>query len=722
MKRIAVLFSVMTLIASCGLPVFAADPPSPTEQASPTEQTKPTTDWYAPDFWECLDGEPVEKTWEFEGDEVRLVNPRGGSGSIISPPMPANFELSWSWKIDKKTNAGLKYRVRKFGNHMFGNSYLGLEYQILDDSPTSLSDGSTASIYDLIAPTKEKVLHPLGEWNASRVVASGDRIEHYLNGELVASGECSGPQWDLTIALSKFYGAADFGMAKEGDRLMLTDHGGKATYKNFQLVKLDVSDASEASTANATQSGPFLANAMRNSWADQNSIVLWTRTTARKEFVADGKQFVDLSNKQVKKLSESRDADEILRAQLPDGATLDEMIGACPGAAGQVRLTYFPSKRNYARKSTDWQTTSGDHDFAAQWKLEDLSPDTEYATVIEARGVDGGETTAVVRGSFRTAPRINQSKDLTFCFTTCHDFIRTDDGLNGHKIYPSMTKIDPEFVVHAGDIEYYDKPLPWAMTKELMRFKWGRIFALPNYRQFYNTTSTYFLKDDHDTLKNDCWAGQRYGTVTFEEGVQIFNEEQFPSLAPRYKTVRWGKELQLWFLEGRDYRSANNMPDGPEKTILGAEQKAWLFKTLDESDATFKIICSPTPIVGPDRYKKSDNHANDVFEHEGDEMRKHLSSVENVIVLCGDRHWQYASVDEATKLWEFGCGPGSDEHELGWKEGDERPTHRFLRVKGGFLSGELKHADDTKLPKLTIRHHKVTGEQVSEFVFPVQAN
>ncbi len=715
MYRLICVLSLSVLLLTLERPGFAAGKEPLTDSVDTSETT---TNWYTPAFWESLDGEPVEKNWEFDGDEIRLVNPRGGSGSIVSPPMPMNFELSWNWKIDKKTNAGLKYRVRKFGKHMFGNSFLGLEYQIQDDSPASLSDGSTASIYDLIAPKKGKTLHPPGEWNASRVVANGDRVEHYLNGELVASGKCSGPDWDLTIALSKFYGADEFGMANEGDRLMLTDHGGKATYKRFQLTKLD---APESLAIDAKQTGPFLANAMRNSWADQNSIVLWTRTTARKEFVADGKQFIDINAKEVKKLSESRDADEILRAQLPEGATLDEMLGACPGAAGRVRLTYFPSKRNNARKSTDWKTTSADHDFTVQWKLEDLSPDTEYATVIEARGVDGDATTAVVRGSFRTAPRSSQTKDLTFCFTTCHDFIRTDDGLNGHKIYPSMTKIDPHFIVHAGDIEYYDKPLPWAMTKELMRFKWGRIFALPNYREFYNTTSTYFLKDDHDTLKNDCWAGQRYGTVTFEEGVKIFNEEQFPSLAPRYKTVRWGKELQVWFLEGRDYRSPNNMPDGPAKTILGAEQKEWLFKTLGESDATFKIICSPTPIVGPDRAKKSDNHANEVFNHEGDEMRNRLSSIENVIVFCGDRHWQYASVDEATKLWEFGCGPGSDEHELGWKEGDERPTHRFLRVKGGFLSAELKHAEETDVPNLTIRHHKVTGEQVSEFIFPVEA-
>lgn len=466
--------------------------------------------------------------------------------------------------------------------------------------------------------------------------------------------------------------------------------------------------------------GPFLGNATRNSWADQESIVIWTRTTERADFVADGKPFVQRTPKELSKLTEQENWGQLLTSQLPEGAVLSEMLGASPGAPGQVRLTYFPVGQRSASKSTNWVATEAERDFAAQWKIEGLSADVLYTTIVEARGPNGGATTASIRGSFRTAPSNQQSKDLTFCFTTCHDFIRRDDGMNGHKIYPAMMKMEPDFVVHAGDIEYYDKPLPYAMTKELMRFKWGRIFGLPNNRQFYNTTSSYFLKDDHDTLKNDCWAGQSYGEVSFEEGVQIFNEEQFPSHDPRYKTVQWGKDLQVWFLEGRDYRSPNKMPDGPGKTILGAMQKKWLFRTLGESKARFKVICSPTPIVGPDRSGKKDNHANQIFEHEGNEIRRRLSAFENAIILCGDRHWQYASVDETIKLWEFGCGPGSEKHQFGWKKGDRRPVHRFLRVKGGFLSGALQHEGVAREPRLTIKHHKVTGEAVSEFVFPMQ--
>ena len=148
------------------------------------------------------------------------------------------------------------------------------------------------------------------------------------------------------------------------------------------------------------------------------------------------------------------------------------------------------------------------------------------------------------------------------------------------------------------------------------------------------------MKDDHDALKNDAFKGESYGSVTFAEGLDIFDKIQFPSNKKTYKTVRWGKDLQIWILEGRNYRSKNTDIDSPEKTILGAEQKKWLFKTVEASDATFKVIISASPILGPDRsHNKHDNHANKAFEHEGAELRAFFKTHDNVFITTGDRHW-----------------------------------------------------------------------------------
>lgn len=625
--------------------------------------------------------------------------------------MPESFELSFDWKIESGGNNGLKYRVR-----WFGDRWLGIEYQMIDE-PIPLSEpsvGSTASIYDLFAPTMDKPLLPAGQWNSARIVASGDRLEHYLNGSLVASAKTSDIAWQAAITHSKFYGFSDFGQSRSGDSIMLTDHGGLAAYRNFRLKAL----ASPTRTEIRPATAPQLGNGFRNGWFDQASIVLWTRTTALADMISQGPDFLPITTEQAKALSESSDARELMSAQIPEGVALEQMVGACPGAEGEVRLTYFPAKQRHHCVTTAWCRTTAQTDFTHQWKLDGLQPGTRYTAIVEARPVGGTELTAVSRGEFQTAPTLDLAATATFCVTTCHDYIRRDDPALGHKIYPAMQDINPDFVIHAGDVEYYDKPSPWAMTVDLMRFKWARLFALPSNRKFYANYSTYWIKDDHDTLKNDCWEGQRYGAVSFEEGVRIFNEEQFPSHAPRYKTVLWGKDLQFWVLEGRDFRSPNQLPDGPEKTILGSQQKAWLKQSLLDSTATFKLVFSPTPIVGPDRAHKQDNHANDPFFHEGNELRQFFSKIAGLVVFCGDRHWQYASLDEELGLWEFGCGPGSEKHELGWKQDEIRPEHRFLRVQGGFLSGSLSYEQADNLPVLTIMHHDVDGKQVSHFRFP----
>ncbi|GIX00623.1 MAG: hypothetical protein KatS3mg111_3955 [Pirellulaceae bacterium] len=692
--------------AATGVESVNVDSPMASHSAPPGPRNW-LASWDSPDFWETIDGQPFARSWEISDGELRLVAPRGGNGSLLSPPVPAHFILTFQWRIAPGTNSGVKYRVRQWDHR-----WLGVEYQIIDEPIPlpQISTGSTASIYDLIPAALNKPLLPPGEWNTARIEAVGNRVRHYLNGVLVADSRLDDPPWQAALYRSKFFGLERFGLPADADRIMLTDHGGRAAFRDFCLVA--ATPCGKFAEQPPPAQSPQLGNALRNSWVDQNSITLWSRTTRHAEYVSEGPDFLDAKTNPPQKV---KDADELTALQIPAGFALDDMLGACPGAPGEIRLTYFPVDQRHRMSTTAWQRTTPENDYTMQWHVDRLRPGTKYAAIVEARPIGSQEVTAVIRGHFHTAPAVATPADVRFCMTTCHDFLRRDDGLQGHRIYASMPKLAPHFLVHAGDIEYYDKPRPFAWTIDLMRFKWGRLFAMPRNRDFYANTSSYFIKDDHDTLKNDCWPGQRYGAVTFEEGVRLFNEEQFPSRDPRYMTVRWGADVQMWILEGRDYRSPNTMPDGPEKTILGTEQKRWLRETLARSDAPFKLVFTPTPIVGPDRPNKSDNHANEVFAHEGEELRKFFAATPGVILFCGDRHWQYASVDPQHGLWEFGCGPGSAEHELGWKPGDFRPEHRFLRVQGGFLYGEVRRED--RRPVLIVRHYDVDGRPLSEFRF-----
>jgi alkaline phosphatase D len=364
------------------------------------------------------------------------------------------------------------------------------------------------------------------------------------------------------------------------------------------------------------------------------------------------------------------------------------------------------------KKSTEWQVVDAGGDFIRQFSITGLLPGSRYALLAEGRPQGSTTSSCKVEGAFSTAPAAGTTARVGFAVVTGQDYPRRDTP-DGHKIYPVMQKLDLDFFVHTGDIEYYDKPGPYADTLELARFKWNRVYALPYQRSFHNVTASYFMKDDHDTLKNDCWPGQTYGELTWEQGLSLFRE-QVPMGKKTFRTVRWGMDLQIWLVEGRDFRSPNKMPDGDTKTIWGAEQKQWFFDTVKKSDATFRVLISPTPIVGPDRKNKNDNHANKGFTHEGDELRAFIGKRKNMFVICGDRHWQYVSVDPTTGVREYSCGPTSDVHARGFSEKNRSPMHRYLKVKGGFLSVTVERAEEG--PRIVFRHHDVSGEILNENV------
>ncbi len=460
--------------------------------------------------------------------------------------------------------------------------------------------------------------------------------------------------------------------------------------------------------------GPYFGNGFHNGWADQSSIVLWTRLTQNPDGNAGGSKFIDISSDEARQLDKEGDAEKINKAQIPEGLTLNDMEGACPGAPGEVKLTYYPLANMAQKTELDWVKVDTNQNFTTQWKIENLAPGTKYVVEIEARQNVQSKVSDKTEGTFRTPPAKEKSEDIKFCVVTCHDFWRKDT-TGGHKIYDAMMKFLPDFYVHTGDIEYYDKPQPFAMTEAMMRFKWDRIFALPLQRRFLSQVTTYYQKDDHDVLKDDAFPGMHYGAVSYERGLEIFNKEQFPSHEKGYKTIRWGKDLQIWITECRNYRSINKMPDGPGKTIFGEEQKKWLFQTLKESDATFKVIINANPILGPDRVRKNDNYSNAGYKTEGDEIRNYLKQFDNVYLCNGDRHWQYVTHFEGTNLWEFSCGAGADSHAGGWNQNDVRPEHRFLRVKGGFLQAIVGHEDG--IPSLAFQHCDVNGNVVHEEVF-----
>lgn len=451
--------------------------------------------------------------------------------------------------------------------------------------------------------------------------------------------------------------------------------------------------------ASAEVTGTRQAMGVKVGELTDHSAIVWMRQTANATRNQTGQKIVGKVGKNPKEVT----------------APVSELHGACPGAPGQLRFRYGTREDLSGAQTTPWIDATAQNDFTHEFEIKSLKPDTVYHYAAETAG-DGGKTKHVpLLGRFQTAPAKSQPSNFTFCVITCQGYHDMDHE-DGFHIYPAMQKLNPRFTAFMGDNVYYDSDEPRATSLELARYHWQRMYSMPRHVELLRNTGSYWAKDDHDTWDNDSWPSmktRRMGQFTFEEGRHEFLQ-QAPIGDSIYRTFRWGRDLQIWFTDGRDFRSPNNMKDGPEKSIWGSEQKAWLKRTVKESDATWKILISPTPIVGPDRGNKNDNHANVGFTHEGDEIRHWFQQnvPDNLFVINGDRHWQYHSVHPETGLNEFSVGAASDAHASG-SPGEDKTYHRFHLVKGGFLSVDLK--SDNKTSKVTCRLRNVFGKPVYEW-------
>lgn len=451
------------------------------------------------------------------------------------------------------------------------------------------------------------------------------------------------------------------------------------------------------------QESVYFTNGMKIQHVTSSSAVIWTRLCADSIAVP---------------ISHEQDAAPFRSPiDFDNDMPIEKMDGAVNGIFGEVKIIISDDVGNL---ETEWKYVSEYRDFTIMEGVEDLKANTIYKVNIQGRKSKAGPISEI-QGSFKTAPVAGEPVPVSFTSSTCQYFWDYDDPVRGFKAYDSMLKLKPDFHCQTGDYVYYDKLGPKSYNVALARHKWHAINAWPSLVDFYRNVPSFLQKDDHDILRDDASPKSApYGELTYHDALEIWYE-QVPRSSQPFRSLRWGRDLEIWMVEGREFRSDNKMEDGKDKSIFGIEQREWLASSMKASDASFKILMSPTPVVGPDRaVGKNDNHSNAAYQTEGEWLRSFLSSLANTFVVNGDRHWQYVSQDPQTGLLEFSQGPTSDAHAQGWKQEDLRPEHKFLRVKGGFLHVSVYRKDD--LPYITFSHFDVDGNVVHEEIIEADQN
>lgn len=374
-------------------------------------------------------------------------------------------------------------------------------------------------------------------------------------------------------------------------------------------------------------------------------------------------------------------------------------------------------------------------------RLEGLQPATRYSYRLWTRSTEGETVRASRAQEFRTAPPAEEAADIDFIVSTCFNHGKMKDlaegswPAKGFRMYRALLdllsrgELRLDFAVINGDTVYLDKQGSNYRRRpdfsvEGVRARYLDTYVLPLAREFFGRVPAYFEKDDHDWRFNDAdpvfnpaatprrtyWRMGKYyrGPPGPLLGKEVFEEMHPVGRGPEarpYRTFRWGRGLQIWLLEARECRYPNTRklsrygiqgltpPEAGHQSpylhypkycgtpsseeLWGPKQFAWLTESLKKSDATFKIIISPTPVLGPDQALylsatgrpleyKTDNH---VFRFRAEFARflefLRRERLRNVYIVSGDRHFvwhsRYESKDGTFALDEFGCGPFADD-------------------------------------------------------------
>lgn len=349
--------------------------------------------------------------------------------------------------------------------------------------------------------------------------------------------------------------------------------------------------------------------------------------------------------------------------------------------SGRVTLELSPDRRFGRAVVRRPVNAKPSNDNTVQVKVTGLKPAKRYFY----RFRRGRAVSAL--GRFETAPSPTSSATVEFAFSGDADGTPVPGSgkpfFNRFEVYARMAAEGNDFNVNLGDTIYSDSGVAGPPPAVTIRQKWAKYkenLALPNLVRLRGSAALYSHWDDHEFV-ND-FSIPEHGRALYEAGVEAFTDYAPVSYLPRdglYRSFRWGKNLELFFLDERSFRDAKASAGGvcntggspdlaptapqpvreafsalapslaqpvaqacldrirdPARTLLGRRQLARFTAAIKRSTATFKVIMNETPIqqfyaLPYDRWEG--------YEAERLRLIEFLrANVKNVVFLTTDTH------------------------------------------------------------------------------------
>jgi phosphodiesterase/alkaline phosphatase D-like protein len=370
------------------------------------------------------------------------------------------------------------------------------------------------------------------------------------------------------------------------------------------------------------------------------------------------------------------------------------VLWAKAAQSGRYKLQVAGNRRFRRCRVVKRVRARASNDNTVQVKVGRLRADTRYwYRFVGKRGAKSE------RGTFVTAPKRSADATLEFGWTGDTDFTplpgQTRPYWNSGGVFTRMRAEHNDFNIHLGDTIYSDSEVPGALEPIALTVaqKWSkyRVNAGNRPLQALRGSAGFFSHwDDHEfindfsprenTFSNDVNIN---GRTLYRRSVKAFRNYAPVHWTKRdglYRTVHWGRNAELFFLDERSFRSAkadegaicNNPSTGepdvaptapqsvrnvfaalvpplaqpvsqacldairsPNRTFLGARQLKRFLNEIRRSKARFKIVINELPIQ---QYYTLPYDRWEGYEAERRRVLRGLQNVKNVVFLTTDVH------------------------------------------------------------------------------------
>ncbi len=316
-------------------------------------------------------------------------------------------------------------------------------------------------------------------------------------------------------------------------------------------------------------------------------------------------------------------------------------------------------------------TASQELDRCVELLVDGLEPDTLYHWSPRVDGKPDKYLRGLPPFTLRTAPA--GPARFRVAFGSCSR-IQAD---GEQSIWRHVDAARPDLFFWLGDNIYGDTVDPMVLAEEYRRQR-----DVPSLQALLRSVPQLATWDDHDFgLNNTCGTENPIREMALRVHDLYWANPGLglPDVPGLFCSFPYGG-VDFFVLDGRYHRSPNDAPDGPEKTMLGAGQLAWLKQGLAASEAPFKVLISGS---GWSCAKGMGGDAWSSFLHERDALFDWITAekIEGVVLLSGDTH-----------VAELNCIPWS-----------ERGGYDFYDLVSSPLAQEPETSWLSRRPELRIR-------------------